>query len=61
VSVSYQQDWTSSLRTVFHTGAARSAMGELQQLARQAQAADLSTLRDLIRRPYTDWTTHWII
>lgn len=49
------QEFTRGLRTVFHTGAARSANGELQQLTRQAQAANLPTLRDLTRRRYVDW------
>ncbi|MGH8909663.1 MAG: AAA family ATPase [Egibacteraceae bacterium] len=49
------QEFAASRRTVFHTGAGRSALGELVQLSRQAQAAGLSGLRDLATRPFTDW------
>ncbi|GAA3993250.1 ATP-binding protein [Allokutzneria multivorans] len=43
------------LRSVFHTGAGRSARAELVQLARQVAATQSHRLRDLTARPYTDW------
>jgi AAA+ ATPase superfamily predicted ATPase len=49
------QEFTADLPAVFHTGAGRSATGELVQLSRQAAAADLGGLRNLTDRPYADW------
>lgn len=49
------QEFAGERRTVYHTGAGRSARGELVQLSRQAQAAGLGALRDLGTRPYLDW------
>jgi AAA+ ATPase superfamily predicted ATPase len=49
------QEFTRGRRVVFHTGAGRSAVGELVQVSRQVVAAGLTGLRDLRRRPYTDW------
>jgi hypothetical protein len=40
---------------IFHTGAGRSAAGELSQLSRQVAAAGFSGIRDLVGRPYADW------
>lgn len=49
------QEFASGLRSVFHSGAGRSAAGELLQLARQVHAEELGGLRDLVSRPYRDW------
>ena len=40
---------------MFHTGAGRSATGELIQLGRQVAAAGLPGIRDLLARPFSDW------
>ncbi|MBT8224450.1 MAG: ATP-binding protein [Dactylosporangium sp.] len=49
------QQFAREHRTIFHTGAGRSARGELAQLSRQVNATGLPGLRDLTRRPFTDW------
>jgi AAA+ ATPase superfamily predicted ATPase len=49
------QRFAGTRRAVFHTGAGRSAAGELAQLARQVAAAVPIGLRDLHARPYVDW------
>jgi uncharacterized protein len=49
------QEFSREHRTIFHTGAGRSAGGELAQLSRQVAAAGHSGLRTLDTRPYTDW------
>lgn len=49
------QRFAGNRRAVFHTGAGRSAAGELLQLSRQARAAGVGGLRDLASRPYGDW------
>lgn len=48
------QQFAGSRRAVFHTGAGRTAAGELAQLSRQS-AAISSGLRDLGARPFADW------
>lgn len=49
------QEFAVGLSAVFHTGAGRSASGELVQLSRQVAAAGWGGLRDLLVRPYVDW------
>jgi hypothetical protein len=49
------QQFARDLRTVFHTGAGRTAPGELAQLARQVGAELAGDRRDLSARPYRDW------
>ncbi len=49
------QHFTADLPAVFHTGAGRSATGELVQLSRQVAAADRGGPRNLLDRPYADW------
>ncbi|SDN38424.1 hypothetical protein SAMN04489726_6357 [Allokutzneria albata] len=47
--------FADGLRSVFHTGAGRSARAELVQLARQVATTQPHQLRDLTARPYSDW------
>jgi uncharacterized protein len=49
------QQFAQDRRTIFHTGAGRSAGGELVQLSRHVAAATPEGLRNLTRRPYADW------
>jgi AAA+ ATPase superfamily predicted ATPase len=42
-------------RTVFHTGAGRTARDELAVLSRAAESVCATTARDLQRRPFADW------
>src|SRR5215475_10582784 len=49
------QQFAAGCRAVFHTGAGRSAAGELAQLSRQVAASVPATIRDLGSRPFVDW------
>jgi AAA+ ATPase superfamily predicted ATPase len=48
------QRFAEDLAAIFHTGAGRSAGGELAQLSRQVVAAGSGGIRDLLSRPYVD-------
>lgn len=49
------QHFAADRRTVFHTGAGRSMLGELALLSRQAARTSSSGTRDLASRPFVDW------
>lgn len=49
------QRFSAPYRTVFHTGAGRSADGELVQLSRQVAATAIGAIRDVLARPYASW------